>query len=700
MAKKIDEFKLTKAQAQANNDGITKADFEFVSQNEKITDKKFNTKPTTFLKDCIRRFRKNKSSVVAAWILGVLLVLSIFVPLFGQEGSIHAVNKPHEKIEWLEPRLFSKGNFWSGKRNCEGIPVDENGNPNKDPEHPKFVLSAMSDLHVGEEEYSENATDFGSGGYVKYSVYENSEDKYYTLMPGDESIAKQFDFENDKLTIKNFVALNADDLASSDEETKTLPGNFESAKFKLQFAYQTLTTEGEEKIYTDEYIDITEDKTSFNLNNIDINTLFNQKAVSEGYTSKVVYKPTFKFLVKGNPGKNVCTLIKSFVVETDSADKALIESISFSGGNECLIREPKTAGYWGNYSNIYVTDRSCYLSKVRFASFKYDTYQAVLGTAVVDVNSTYIQDYTEGDNPTLKLEYRLETVGGKKRIKDGTFVCEILDSSCPIAEEFSKDDVKIDERTGKLLSVHAVVNQYAYVFNLEKMPIFLMGTDSSGRDMFVNVFQGLRTSLLLGLGTTVVCFIFGLIWGSISGYFGGTVDLIMERFTDILSGIPWIVVMTLVIIKAGASFGVFALALCLTGWIGTAATTRTQFYRFRGREYVLASRTLGASHGRLIAKHILPNAMGTIITSAVLMVPSVIFEEATLSYLGLAKIGDAENGLSSLGVILSDNQKELTNHPYLLIFPSIVIALIMISFNLFGNGLRDAVNPSLKGEGE
>ena len=194
--------------------------------------------------------------------------------------------------------------------------------------------------------------------------------------------------------------------------------------------------------------------------------------------------------------------------------------------------------------------------------------------------------------------------------------------------------------------------------------------------------------------TFIICFVFGLIWGAISGYFGGTVDLLMERFTDILSGMPWIVMMTLIILKTGSrSFGVFLLAVCITGWIGTASPTRTQFYRFRGREYVLASRTLGASDARLIAKHILPNAMGTIITKAVLMIPSVIFSEATLAYLGLGF-----DDMSSLGVILSENQKALTTYPYQLIFPSIIIALVMISFNLFGNGLRDAINPSLKGD--
>ena len=269
---------------------------------------------------------------------------------------------------------------------------------------------------------------------------------------------------------------------------------------------------------------------------------------------------------------------------------------------------------------------------------------------------------------------------------------EILDyDNSPIREFIS---VTCDEDNGDII-VTALVSYYRF-YGYKHMPRFLMGTDIQGFDMLKYVAEGLRSSLLLGIMTFVICFSFGLLWGSVSGYFGGTVDLVMERITDILSGVPWIVVMTLVIIMAEEStFGVLLLALCLTGWIGTAATTRTQFYRFRGREYVLASRTLGASDARLIAKHILPNAMGTIITGAVLMIPSVIFSEATLSYLGLGF-----GNLSSLGVILSNNQTELTTHSYLLVFPSIVIALVMISFNLFGNGLRDAVNPSLKGEDE
>jgi oligopeptide transport system permease protein len=130
----------------------------------------------------------------------------------------------------------------------------------------------------------------------------------------------------------------------------------------------------------------------------------------------------------------------------------------------------------------------------------------------------------------------------------------------------------------------------------------------------------------------------------------------------------------------------------LTGWIGTSATTRSQFYRYRGREYVLASKTLGAKTPTLIFRHILPNAVGTIVTRSVLMIPSTIFSEATISYLGLGL-----TNLDSLGVILSKNQAFLSTYPNELVFPAIIISLLMICFNLFGNGLRDAFNPSLKG---
>ena len=222
---------------------------------------------------------------------------------------------------------------------------------------------------------------------------------------------------------------------------------------------------------------------------------------------------------------------------------------------------------------------------------------------------------------------------------------------------------------------------------------FLFGTDQLGRDMWSRVWAGTRVSLLIGLFVALVTITVGVIYGSISGYYGGTVDLVMQRFAEILSGIPWIAIMTLVVLYLGANLFSIALALVLTSWIGTSNMVRSQFYRYKGREYVLAARTLGARDSRLIFKHILPNALGPIVTSSVLIIPSAIFSESMISYLGLG----ISKGVS-IGKLLADGQAiGITMYPYLTVFPAIIISLLMISFNLFGNGLRDALNPSLRG---
>lgn len=306
---------------------------------------------------------------------------------------------------------------------------------------------------------------------------------------------------------------------------------------------------------------------------------------------------------------------------------------------------------------------------VTLVDFIYDDYEAHFGEKVTTLDWIYINRYINS---------------GWCEFSDNTDpkTFKILDDQCPVREIQSID------ADGKYV---VLLSQYRFL-GYKSAPTFLFGTNEQGRDIFKLAFSGLFKSLFFAMLVAAICFVFGLIWGSISGYFGGNVDLFMERFTDILGGVPMIVVVTLCSLHLGDSLPVFGLALCLTGWMGTAARTRTQFYRFKGREYVLASRTLGASDIRLIFRHILPNALGTIVTSTVLMIPSLIFTEASLSYLGLGLQGG-----DSFGTILSDNQKFLTSYPMLIIFPSIVIALLMISFNLFGNGLRDALNPSLKG---
>ncbi|MBQ2804982.1 MAG: ABC transporter permease, partial [Clostridia bacterium] len=136
----------------------------------------------------------------------------------------------------------------------------------------------------------------------------------------------------------------------------------------------------------------------------------------------------------------------------------------------------------------------------------------------------------------------------------------------------------------------------------------------------------------------------------------------------------------------------------LTGWIGMASRVRMQFYRFKNQEYVLAARTLGASDWRIIWKHIFPNSLGTIITGSILVIPGVIFSETSLSYLGIINLDSAT--MSSVGTMLSLGQKVMTSSPHVVLFPALFIALLEISFNLFGNGLRDAFNPSLRGSEE
>ncbi len=232
-------------------------------------------------------------------------------------------------------------------------------------------------------------------------------------------------------------------------------------------------------------------------------------------------------------------------------------------------------------------------------------------------------------------------------------------------------------------------------------PSFLFGTDSTGHDILSRLASGARFSLLLSVFVSILNFLIGIVYGAVEGYYGGKLDLVMERIADILYSVPYMVLFSLLQLRWGKDIGVVGallLAFVLTGWIGVASTVRTQFYRYKGQEYVLAARTLGAKDARLIVRHILPNALGTIVTSCVLMVPSVIFTESTLSYLGVLNLDSST--LTSVGTMLSNAQSALSAYPHAIFFPALFISLMMISFNLFGNGLRDALNPSLRGAEE
>ncbi len=240
-------------------------------------------------------------------------------------------------------------------------------------------------------------------------------------------------------------------------------------------------------------------------------------------------------------------------------------------------------------------------------------------------------------------------------------------------------------------------NYYRYIFGHE--PCYIMGTSSMGMDLFGAIGVGGRFSLLFAVLVAAINLFIGTVYGSVQGYYGGTVDLILDRILDILSGVPFIIVATLFQMHLASKVGVvgsFLFAFVLTGWVGIAALTRTQFYRFRGMEFVMASQTLGASDARLMYRHILPNAAGTIITSCALLIPGIISSETALSYLGIVDLSSFSG--TTLGSLLSQGSTLVMTSPHAILWPSIFIGLLMISFNLLGNGLRDAFNPATKGE--
>ena len=239
--------------------------------------------------------------------------------------------------------------------------------------------------------------------------------------------------------------------------------------------------------------------------------------------------------------------------------------------------------------------------------------------------------------------------------------------------------------------------QYLYGFE----PAFLFGTNDIGQDILTRLAAGAQFSLMFAILVSSINLSIGAVIGAIEGYYGGAIDMIIERFIDILARVPFTVVATLFQLHLSNVVDPWVsmlFAFVLTGWIGMAGTVRMQFYRYKGQEYVLAARVLGASDWRIMFRHIFPNSLGTIITSSVLVIPGVIFSESSLTYLGIVNLSSST--MTSVGTMLANARASLSTHPHIILFPALFISLLMISFNLFGNGLRDAFNPSLRGADE
>ncbi|KAA9007612.1 ABC transporter permease [Paenibacillus spiritus] len=218
------------------------------------------------------------------------------------------------------------------------------------------------------------------------------------------------------------------------------------------------------------------------------------------------------------------------------------------------------------------------------------------------------------------------------------------------------------------------------------------GTDTLGRDVFVRTWYGARISLIVGLAAAAIDLIIGVIYGGIMGFLGGRTDSIMNKISEILYSIPYLLVVIMLLVVMEPSLWTIILALSITGWISMAWIVRGEMIQLKNREFILASRSMGASSNRLLFKHLLPNAVGPIIVTVTLDVPSAIFAEAFLSFLGLG----VQAPRASLGSMINDALGVWLAYPWQMLFPAILISLMMLAFNIFGDGLRDALDPKLK----
>ena len=272
------------------------------------------------------------------------------------------------------------------------------------------------------------------------------------------------------------------------------------------------------------------------------------------------------------------------------------------------------------------------------------------GDPALDENGSLIPNYLTSDNPN-KANYNSKRIAGDDGA-DGQWYTYAQKN-----------------QTGYRVRVH-YLEYFRYVNGYE--PTFIFGTNNYGQDIFTCLAVGARLSFLLSIVVASINFILGVLYGSIEGYYGGAVDMVMERISDVLNSVPFMVVATLFQLHLAEKVGVLPsllFAFVLTGWVGTAARVRTQFYRFKRQ--------------------------GTIVTGAVMTIPGVIFSESMLSYLHIINL--ETSSLTSIGTLLSGGQAYLSTYPHIIMFPAIFIAILEIAFNLFGNGLRDALNPSLRG---
>ncbi|WP_294376075.1 ABC transporter permease [uncultured Clostridium sp.] len=234
--------------------------------------------------------------------------------------------------------------------------------------------------------------------------------------------------------------------------------------------------------------------------------------------------------------------------------------------------------------------------------------------------------------------------------------------------------------------------------NLKPSVEHLFGTDHLGRDIFVRVFMGARYSLTIAIVAAFINLVIGVLYGGIAGYFGGKVDAVLMRIVDVIYSIPltiYVIIFMAILNKPGSSgsgLGTIILALSISYWIGMARIVRGDVLQLKQQEFVLASKALGASNFRILIRHLIPNCIGSIMVTLTLLIPEAVFTEAFLSFIGLGLVPPK----ASLGTLANEAMKAIYTYPWQLLFPAVMICLIILSFNLFGDGLNDALDPKNK----
>ena len=562
---------------------IPKEKFELVHEDESIHDTKFETKPIGWLRDALTRFVKNRTSVVAAAILFIIILFAIIVPLASPKSYVKKSDFPSgfrdSKFSEVLPRVkaFKGSGFWDGTKEDT----------------------------IGEAEFKL---------------------RYYG------------EFDNEKK--------NNDELVRLDDS------NYERFKVLKK----------------------------------------NEKVISALKMTNVTYKVRVDTYAVGALQVNM-SKEEYEALEAYEAKKGISMATDYDANLHRSILKPLT-----DYMSWTGTkgDMTSPLAVSLLA-------EGVAASAVENIQDQMANYYNKADN--TYIYYKLYPNKRNGEYVDTSFV-PYINSDNEIEDIYRRDG------EGNLIYYDIVNSQYkvrvdyydyfTYRYGFE--PNYILGSNNLGQDILLRLAKGTRFSLLLGVGVSLINFLIGLVWGAVSGYYGGRADLIMERVTDIIANVPTIVIMSIASIQltnnpslptATAIILSFLIAFVYNGWVGVASTTRMQFYRFKGQEYVLASRTLGAKDRRLIFRHILPNAAGTLVTASVLMIPGIIFAESSLSYLGIVDF--ASSGIDTIGTLLKEGQSVIKSSPHVLIAPVILIAVLMICFNLFGNGLRDAFNTTLRG---